>query len=454
VKRAQHTQHTLRALCVCLYVGCVACVVGATPDVAQAGLFDFFGLSGRDVGMAGASAAIVDDHTAAFLNPAALTQRKVVQLGASFLAVAPSLSTSQPPTEDDRLMARDPQTQAGVSVGAVFPFGGKVDNRVALGVVIYIPTQDVLGIDTLDPQTPRWYRYHAALDRLYVSAALAVEPFPNWSIGIGFQALAGLDGAVNVDLDIINDQITRRDLQVSLVNKAALIAGLHGAIPDLGLRLGASYRGPLDLSYDIPLRFDLGADAYLDLLVRGTDLYTPHTITVGAAFDLPNAPLLLTLDARLALWSLAPDPSMHVTILGGGDLLSALGLDSVLAFDTGRVAPPGFRDAYSVHLGAEYKALPWLLLRGGYAWRQSAVAPQTGTTSYLDSDAHQAALGVGFSVPDPLALNDRPLTLDASALATFHPSQTVQKSTPGDPLGSLTYGGQLWTFALSARHDF
>lgn len=448
-----------------LTIALIACAINLLlPYEAHAGFFDFFGIASRDISLAGAATALTDDPAAAFLNPAALTQRKVVQLSASFVGMLPSVTITQPPqnnptaSADDSLTARDPNSQSGISIGALFPFGGKINHRIALAFILYIPTSHVLAIDSLDPQTPRWYRYHSALDRLHLAASIAYEPIDGLSLGIGFQALAALDGNISVDLDLINDQIDRRDLRVTLINKAALIAGIHTS-PGLGLRLGLSYRSPLDLTYDIPLRFNLGADAFLDLHIQGSDLYTPHTTTLGIALDLsqhllPQLPLLFSLDLKWSLWSLAPDPTMRVTVFGDGALLSSLGLSDILSFDSGRSPPAGFRDTWSLHLGSEYTPLPWLTARAGYAWCQSATAPQSGPTSYLDSDAHQLALGVGFSFPDPLAFNDKPLSIDAALQTTLHPSQTTQKSSPGDPIRSLTFSGSLWVASLSLRHDF
>jgi len=423
------------------------------PATARAGVFDIFGFGSRNVAMGGAATASVDDHTAVFYNPAGLTQRKVIHLGLSFASYIQNLSIEHRNPGDESLEARAPESPIGVGFGVVFPLGGKIDNRVALGLAIYLPVARALRLEALEPSTPRWYRYNTLADKLHILASVAVE-ITDWvSVGVGIQALADLDGRVDLELDLTNERITRRDASVQLVTTAMPVVGLLFT-PLEGWRIGLSYRAALSLSYEIPLVFDFGEAADLVVDISGTDLYTPHTITLGTAYDFEDAGVLVSLDAELALWSYAPDPSLRVAVRGEGTLLEELGLGDLLNLQPGRVPDAGFSDAITIRAGTEYTPLDWLLLRAGAFWRQSAVAPQTGATTYLDSDAIGGALGGAITFPDPLEIDERPFLLDIFASITGHPTEVVDKEDPGNPIGRTTFGGQVYGLGASLRHDF
>jgi len=427
---------------------------------AQAGVFDIFGFGSRNVAMGGTGTASADDHTAAFYNPAALTRRKVVHLGMSFTAYFSQLSIDTHGAAAAGLTPSKASSPAGISFGVLFPVGGKIERRVALGLGLYIPFAHALALEALEPSVPRWYRYNTLEDKLHIVAAVGFE-LTDWvSIGIGIQSLADLEGELSFQVDLSNEAIHRRDAKVELINTASPTVGflftlLRGSEPRArGWTLGATYRGPVELAYTFPLRFDFGDAFDLTLNISGIDLYTPHTLAFGTAYEFGSPALTIALDATVGLWSLAPDPSLQVTVLGTGDLVDGLGLDDYLNMLPGANPPAGFRDTVNLAVGVEHRPLDWLTLRAGYAWKQAVLAEQTQASSYLDSDAHCVSAGVAFSAPDPLEMNDRPVILDLTGNATFHPNADVTKADPNAPIHQLTFGGQIWGLAISVRHDF
>lgn len=430
----------------------VALLVLARPGAAHAGVFDIFGFGARNVAMGGAASATSDDYTATFYNPAGLVRRKLVHVGLGFASYFGALSISHRDPGDESLEARAPETAMGVSLGVVFPLGGKIDDRIALGIGLYVPAAQALRLQALDPATPRWYRYQTLADKLHIAASVAAE-ITDWvSVGVGMQALANLDGGVDLGIDLTNQRITRRDAVIQLATTASPVLGVLFT-PIEGLHIAAAYRGSIELEYAIPLRFDFGEAVDLEVLVSGTDLYTPHTVTLGTAYTIVPLALTLALDAEISLWSLAPDPSLAVQVEAGGELIEELGLADYLDIRPGDVAQAGFRDTVTLRLGGEVHPIEWLLLRAGYFWRQAATGRQVGATTYLDSDAHTVSLGAAVTFPDPLAMHDLPVTFDLSGQVTVHPDSRVAKADPGNPIGAVDYGGQIYGLVLSLRHD-
>lgn len=421
---------------------------------AYGGVFDIFGFGSRNIAMGNAATASADDHTAVFYNPGSLTRRKVIQLGATFVTMLNGLDIKESvPPADANLEAVQAQTQMGLSLGVLFPLGGRIDNRVAFGLGVYVPLGGIIRIQSLDPSTPRWFLYNSLPDKLQIVLGAAFE-LTDWvSLGFGIQSLAELDGDVDLEIDLGNGRLSRRDVVVQLINTAAPIVGLDFR-PAKGLTLGVTYRAALELLYTLPLFFDLGDGLNIDVAIRGVDLYTPHQLSVGGAYTLEAPmPLTLSLDATLSLWSLAPDPSLEVAVTIGGDLPEGLGLEDVLTLEPGPTPAPGFNNSLTVRVGAEIQPTDWLFVRTGYFWRQSALDRQDNVTSFLDSDAHVASLGAAFTFPDPLEINDRPVIFDLVAQFVIHPEDTAQKQ-PGNPVGPVTYGGVFYTLGATIRHDF
>ena len=353
-----------RLACAALALGLATC---ANPAPVEAGVFDIFGFGARAIGMGGAAAATADDHTASFYNPANLTTRKTIHLGVSFSAWFHDLGIEQPDPGDTDLVAEgNPESPMGISFGVLFPLGGKIENRIALGLAVYLPVARALRLSALQPATPRWYRYHTLSDKLHVVArrrrraarlALARGRIPGAGRARG-------RGRLRDRSHQSADHATRRaGPSWSTPSRRSPAISI---VPTEFLRFGVSYRGPIQLEYAFPLRFDFGEALDLTVDIAGVDLYTPHTLTFGSAVMLAAADLLLALDVEVALWSFAPDPTIEVSLRGDGALVTELGLEEVLDISPGSEDDAGFVDTVTVRFGAEQQPLEWLLVRAGY----------------------------------------------------------------------------------------
>ncbi|MCA9545508.1 MAG: outer membrane protein transport protein, partial [Myxococcales bacterium] len=279
------------------------------PVAAPASVFDVYGFSPRGRAMGNAQAAVADDHTATFYNPAGLTRRKHLVVGAGLMLTEPRLRIDrdfQAP-EQRRVPDKTPDGFTGIQLGAVFPLGGLIDNRVALGVSMYLPMLTLLRADAIDAQVPQYHRYQTLPDKFVVLASVAFEPFDWLSVGAGVQVLATLDGGVDIDLEFANRRVSQRTVAVDIAPTAAPVAGLL-ITPLKGLRIGLSYREALQLDYALPSRLNIDDLITLAIDIRGTVLYTPRFFNLGVAYQVEPANLLASAEITWAQWSQAPDP--------------------------------------------------------------------------------------------------------------------------------------------------
>jgi long-chain fatty acid transport protein len=446
----------------------VALLLVATP--AHASVYDIYGANPRGLSMGQALTAAVTDYTATYYNPAALTVLERMSYGIGFQASFPFLEVERAlpfcggsasacaqqygPGGSSRFDSVLPRAFSGFTLGALTPFGGLLDNRVAFGITAYLPANNLIRAEGLDPQRPQFYAYQSLPDKFNILGALAYKPVDWLSLGLGFQVLANLDGDVRLELDVLNHTYERADIVVKVKPKANLTAGLL-FMPTDELRVGVAWRGELDLFYRLPVTAELGSPLRLAIDVSETVLYQPHQIAFGISYRLADPDLLLSADLVWSLWSMAPDPSPHVSLDVGGSLIDGLGLGETLDVNTaGRTLELGFVDTLSPRFGLEYTPIRWMTLRGGYLYRPTPAPRQTGATNYLDNDAHGASLGLAFTFSDPLDVHPNPVVLEAGNQLTILSRRTVFKASESDPVGDLSHGGLVYSVGISVSHSY
>lgn len=424
------------------------------PTTAHASIFDIYGYNPRGIAMGGAMTAAVNDFTAAYYNPGALTVPKKVILGIGWTATFPRLKINRQTRNPDFPNIIPSKFVSGLTLGVLFPIGGPLRNKLAFGFGLYFPTTKLIRAEGLEPQSPQFYSYQSSPEKLIVLASIAYEPWRYISFGVGIQVLARILGDVSLNVDVLNDQLQSSDISVEVIPTANVVAGIH-ARPFPQLSIGVSYRAALALTYRLPARMAFGSPITLNLDIGGTMLYAPHQINFGVAYHFLKPQLTLALDFNYAIWATAPDPSPQLKVDVGGSLLDGLGLGS--AVDIGSTTPPikmRFRNTLTVRIGAEYGPLPWLKLRAGYFYRPTPVPNQSQAYNYLDNDSHGISFGVSFTIANPLEVHRRPFTIDLATQFLLLPNRTALKSDPNDPVGNLSHSGAVYSLAIALRHDF
>ncbi len=423
----------------------------------RAGSFDIFGHTPRDIAMGGAMTAAVFGFSSLYYNPAALTAERTHSLAGGLRLSVPMLDIerSEPGASP---AAEKPEVHTGVSIGWVKPFGGIFDDRLAVGLSVSLPAERLVRVQGLDPAAPQFHLYQNLQDKLLIHLGVAGDVTDWLSIGAGVQILADLTGSVALDLDLLGGRFDAQEMRVVLKPTASPQVGVH-VRPPLGedggqLTFGLTWRGENALRFRLPVLVTAGDGLALDIAVSQTVLYTPHQFALGVAYTLDDPALTVAADLTLALWSRAPDPSPRLSVDVGGALVEAFGLEDALDLST-RTAPIdlGASDTLTARVGVEWHALGWLTLRGGYFFRPTPLPAQTGSTAYLDNEAHVVSLGVGFSFDNPI--KDRPSVVDVDvAFQATHLPRRVARRPVGWPGGDLAHGGTILHFSAGVVHRF
>jgi len=338
----------------------------------------------------------------------------------------------------------------GFHLGISTTIGGVFEDKIAFGACFFVPILRLTRAESIDYEIPQFYMYENLPDKMLVLVAGAYEPWDWLSLGIGLQILGDIDGAADIQLSLVDQQVTQRRLSIDLHANLGFTAGLV-VTPYSGLRIGVSYREAVELTYRIPLRTLIEELGQMSFVIEGSGLYSPHQINVGVAWNVPNIPLLLTSDLTVALWSLAssPTPSADVTI------------------DTSQLQknPKNIIDIHSEHvpldastiviprIGAEY-TMSNFQVRAGYFFRPTPLPTPVHETNYVDSAAHAFTLGGSWRYRNDTTANKSSLILGLALQLTHLTDRKVNKSTPNNTTGNYTAGGDIFSLLIDVQLDF
>lgn len=429
-------------------------VLALSPATGRANVFEQFGFEPRGVAMGGAQTASGDGHVASYFNPSMLPLGKEFSFGLGMSWAQPVADVHAQAINDqaDFKASPAPPTFGGITLGVVFPFGGKLDNHLALGVALYAPTSTVIRSQAYSPEIPSWYFYGSKPDRLALSVGLGLRiPYLDWLyIGGGVNVLGAFLGGFDFKVNLFNKEFEKRQLDNSLALKAAPSAGLTLDFANIGLRIAFSYRGELDLHYDMPTTFEIADVGTLDLQMRGHVHYTPHIMSLGLRWAI--GPVTTSAELRYALWSRAPDPGVQVSMTMDSEIATALGVEG--RFDAmSQEVSPGFSDTLEPHVGIEWYIVPRFAARLGYFFRPTPVPKQNGDTNILDGDTHSFSAGLGFNFNDPLEVFAKPVHIDLAYQFMWIPERRADKNA-ASAVPSYVYSAYVHNVTAAVTYAF
>ena len=419
---------------------------------AQASVFDVFGMTARATAMGGAQGAAAVDHASVFYNPAALTSRKKTHLGVTTQLVAPRLAVEQ--TQGSSRDAILPPTNLGFTFGVVFPLGGKIEDRVALGFAIFLPLLQATRYEAIDPATPQFYLYQSLPDAMVISGAVAVEVFEWLSIGVGAQVLANFEGEFNIDIAVGDRRVTGRNMKGELFGELAAVVGVLFTPIEHG-KLGFTYRGDYSLDFDLPVDFTIEELGLLAIQGDGRGLYTPEQLNFGLSYLFDSVSLLVAFDLTWMRWSKAPSPALHIAATLDDAGLQPGAPEPFLDFETVEF-DLGAQDIVVPRLGVEYRHNDFLAVQGGYHYRASPIPEQVGYTNYIDAAAHVLSVGSSLTWKDPLEIHENPVSFDFFLQLSILEQRNASKipSRDHEAVGNWKAAGTIWNFGMEWRHDF
>ena len=347
----------------------------AAPQDALGSPVDMFGFGARSGAMAGAVTSSAKGFSAVYHNPAAL----VLEEGPSFaLGYQHALFFLDINGQKHEALGA-PATIIGLSVP--LPFGGWLEDRVAIGMGFVLPLTSVLIADIPRPDTPRFSVVENRAQTISLMAAVSVRIIDELTIGAGVIALSALSGAIDVAPRLSGS--VGADVRDELIADFSAITGVMSQ-PVSWLSIGATFRDVSRADFVLPIEVDLGDSFNLPvprLDVRGTAQYDPRQLSVGVSV-MPTEPLTVSTDVVWKAWSAYENPIVYTAVP-----------------DRYPLQPSAkFEDTYSVRVGAEYVfALDdWTLSpRAGLAYEPTPAPEAVGLHNYLDSDRVISAMGLG-----------------------------------------------------------
>ena len=152
----------------------------AASNQAQANPLDAFGWGARAPALGNAYAAVADDSSASYYNPAGLARAQGLRIDIGYQVASPRLDVSGVRQElfDTR----------GVQAGLVLP--GQIRSvRFAIGVQLFLPDLHVTRIHVLQHDRPRLQLYDNRTQRLFLAANLSLRIVRGLYIGGGLAFL-------------------------------------------------------------------------------------------------------------------------------------------------------------------------------------------------------------------------------------------------------------------------
>lgn len=392
----------------------VAPLLVALAPAAHASSQDLYGYGVRGPAMAGANTALSRGWESIWYNPAGLAAEPLKTFAFGYQAGIPSLDA-------DRSGADDLDTASGLLIGASLPLPlpAPVDDRIFLGMGLYVPDRVLLAANVPAPYVPRFAVLGSRANTMAVQLGGAVRITDWLAVGAAVRVLASLYGSIDVAPNVfgrLGSKVSDELLADYTLHAGVLLGPLEG------VRVGVTYRGEQRADFSLPLSADLGKTfpiAVPDMAIEGTAQFDPQQVALGVSWD-PATWLSAEVDVVWRQWSAYPTPVANTTPA------------------VPEQPPPGFVDTWSPRLGVEGRLAldsAWeLALRGGYAFEPTAVPEQRGANNFLDNDRHAWSLGLGgrFALLDEAGGEDLVVRADLYVQHHVLVERTNHKKTPAN----------------------
>ncbi len=408
----------------------LAVALFAVSAPAQASPEEVFGFGPRSLAMGGTGAALEGGFASVYGNPAllSLSHENAATLGlfgANFALRA----------NDDVPYGALRGSVIGILVPV--PLGGRLRDRVTVGLGFFTPFDLVVRGRILYPEKPQFFVADRA-QSVAVMAGLGLDLGYGVRVGGGFSALAALSGSVLVATDASG--------QIGTVVEDTLVASYAptvGASVDLGknYRVGATFRGQLEGRFDVVIRVrDLGQIVVPPLHISGMAQFDPWQVALeGARVE---GPLRGSVGLTFKRWSAypgAPEATVRCALFDTETQTPVTDPCAALVPED-----PGFSDTLVPRVGLErrFEPEPGVVMnaRAGYFFEPSPAPEQTGKGNFFDNARSVFTVGYGLSLGE----GRPPIDLDVFGQLHVLHTRTHTKSASGETIetaGHILAGG-------------
>lgn len=354
-----------------ILAGISALLALALSSPARGSGFLIYDMSGEAVGKASAYSASVDEPSAVWFNPAAMSFMPGYRAIAGGIIIAAS-NKFEPANGGSKVEADPgffflPTVFATAEILEWFHFG--IGAYTAWG----------LGIEWPEDWIGREFTIKAAIETFTINPAVSFMVWKNrLSIAAGFSVIKGTVDMTNGLPSVVGGTVRIGGGTWGFGGNGAVMWRI---IPEV-LHAAVAYRSRVRLSFDGKADFDpLHEEFGYELRDQGgkADIVLPDIFTVGLMYR-PMKNLTLGLDTNVILWSTYKE----------------LKLDFDSMPDT--VMKRNFHDSVVVRIGAEY-LLPvkGLKVRGGLIYDQNPSPKDTLAPSLPDAHRIDVSVGMGYS---------------------------------------------------------
>ncbi|MBK8256371.1 MAG: hypothetical protein IPK82_27340 [Polyangiaceae bacterium] len=356
----------------------------AHANAATAGAFEVVGADPVGVAEASARVARASDGAAAFYNPAGLAMGRGVGI-----LVAPLLMGSTLQIQGKTSSISDPFGFCITAHGTV-PLKSFLEDRIRVGIAMFVPPEAAIHLLVAQPTAPQLPYFDNRTQRLMVEPAFAVRITDAFSVGAGVNVLGGVKGPADVRPGASGAPEPR--LSIDATTQIAAQVGVRFDLTER-VHLGAAYRQEFKVPVFVATQAQVGGielSADVDLEHA---MFDPHTIVVGAAFELGRFDV--EIDASYSMWSLYQGPVLGVRAELPGALLTSEERRSL------------FRDVATLRVGGGYGIdvgrRSELVFHAGTGVEPSILrSTRQGTTNFADGTKVFGGLGASLSLRDVL----------------------------------------------------
>jgi len=352
--------------------------------------FHTFGFGPKAIGMGNAFTAVADDFTAAWYNPAGMTQSNQLRFGLGYQYMKPFMKVdgASHRIQDNHSLA--------VGVSTLLPFSAWLEERLYAGIAFYMPWNLVFGIKVPLPMEPQWVLLHNEPRDITIVPALGVKIHPALSVGANVILSDNTFGSFEATLTPENEAVleVNQDLPTTFAPSAGLMFHPGEIWPGLaGWRFGFMWQDDFLIEYKFRPLIGIG---YIPLRINfeAKNLFQPMRFLAGLSYA-QGPDWLFSVELSYNLWSDMPDPNLTSSF----DFVFPI---FPVRFAPTRSYPPDFEDTLVPRVGAQGRVVNTdaveLALRLGYGYEPSPVPPQAGVTSYLDGDKHVVSFSPELTV--------------------------------------------------------
>ena len=376
-----------------------AVILGAT-SVAHAGGFQINEQSAMHTGRAGAATATVKDPSAIWYNPAGLAfiEGTAFQAGINFIRghgayEGPGLPSTNPNYPAER--SSEPERLDTNFIPVPHAYAARaLSSKAFVGLGLYAPYGLGLKWDSPDTFSGRTSVQEIDLRTFFITPAIALRLTDHVAVAVGVSLVPGTVylkrtlGAEDNGQVLFPADIYGREASVELSGSAFGVGATAGVILTFldHLKIGASFRSAVDLSFSGDANFDLPSSVPAEVRANfpdqevTADLTLPHTFQLGVGWD--SDKFLVEVGGQLTLWNSYDELRLNFST----------GLPAATI-----VSPRNWKVVPLLRLGGEYRPIEDLAIRLGIAYDWNPAPDETVDPTLPDRNRFVASAGAGYS---------------------------------------------------------